>query len=71
MRSTGSVVVSKSSRARSIRASGWELDEYGWYEATEAVDEMCASIERFWAGTRARQARIPAQNEEESSGEAA
>jgi hypothetical protein len=53
-------------RARSIRQSGWELDEYGWYEATEAVDEMRASIELFWAGTRAPEARVPAQNEERS-----
>jgi hypothetical protein len=51
-------------RARSIRRSGWELDEYGWYEATEAVAEMRTSIEDFWAGIRTSDVRIPAQNEE-------
>jgi hypothetical protein len=51
-------------RARSIRQSGWELDEFGWYEATEAVDDMRAAIEAFWAGSRAPEARDPAQNGE-------
>lgn len=51
-------------RARSIRASGWELDEYGWYEATEAVDEMRRSIETFWAGKQPENGGFPAQNEE-------
>lgn len=51
-------------RARSIRQSGWELDEFGWYEATEAVDEMRASIELFWAGSSPTRGEIPAQNDE-------
>lgn len=52
-------------RARSIRQSGWELDEFGWYEATEAVDEMRTSIELFWAGMTSPGVVIPAQNERE------
>lgn len=51
-------------RARSIRRSGWELDEYGWYEATEAVDDMRRSIEDFWAGSGRERRPDPAQNEE-------
>lgn len=54
-------------RARSIRSSGWDLDEYGWYEATEAVDEMRRTIELFWAGTSPRDGEIPAQNEEDAA----
>ena len=50
-------------RARSIRASGWELDEYGWYEATETPDETRRSIEAFWAGSSTGSVLDPAQNE--------
>jgi hypothetical protein len=49
-------------RARSIRSSGWELDDYGWYEATEAIDEMRASVELFWAGIPLLRNEDPAQN---------
>jgi len=52
-------------RARSIRRSGWELDEYGWHEATEAVAEMRTSIEEFWAGSGRQGRTDPAQNETE------
>jgi hypothetical protein len=51
-------------RARSIRRSGWDLDEFGWYEATEAVDDMRRSIEAFWAGSGRECRPDPAQNEE-------
>ena len=54
-------------RARSIRQSGWELDEFGWYEATEAVADMRAAIEAFWAGTRTSDVQIPAQNEQDAA----
>jgi hypothetical protein len=51
-------------RARSIRSSGWELDDYGWYEATEAVNDMRRSIEAFWEGKPAHRPGDPSQNEE-------
>ncbi|HEX4906312.1 MAG TPA: hypothetical protein VFU93_12730 [Acidimicrobiales bacterium] len=54
-------------RARSIRQSGWELDEFGWFEATEAVDEMRRSIEDFWAGSGRKGRPDPAQNEQSAA----
>jgi len=51
-------------RARSIRQSGWELDEFGWYEATEAVDDMKRSIELFWEGSTGVRPVDSSQNEE-------
>jgi hypothetical protein len=35
-------------RGRSIRDSDWELDEYGWSEATETPDEIRRRAESFW-----------------------
>ena len=57
-------VVKTRLRARSIRSSGWELDEYGWYEATEAVADMRASIEAFWEGSACRGYGDPTQNDD-------
>jgi hypothetical protein len=37
-------------RARSITSSDWALYDYGWYEATETIDEMRAEIERIVLG---------------------
>lgn len=54
-------------RARSIRASGWELDEYGWFEATETPHDVRRQIELFWAGSSGRGTKDPAQNEEDAA----
>lgn len=51
-------------RARSIQASGWEHYEYGWHDATEAVDTMRRELESFWAGSSPARGEKPAQNGE-------
>jgi hypothetical protein len=54
-------------RARSITASGWDLYEYGWYEATETPDEIRRQCESFWEGSRRLWLPNSSQNEKRSA----
>ena len=66
MRWHGNAARAKRDRARrrSIVSTGWMHVDYGWSEATETPDAVRTEIESFWAGTRARGVRVPAQNED-------
>jgi very-short-patch-repair endonuclease len=55
-------------RMRSITATGWDVYDYGWYEATETPDDLRAEVEAAYWGTSSGLCppEVP-QNEEDAA----
>lgn len=55
-------------RMRSITATGWDVYDYGWYEATETPDELRAEVEAaYWGVSGAHRAPETPQNETDAA----